>query len=258
MLKRNEDKIRKTFARLVRQVLAILKSQTVDMEELRVFISNIFPGILQQISPLAEVSEIFLFISENQLWSYTDYSLLQSIAEEFATEAQPLIETYELELSGYYATTSLVDYLSLCKINEEDEEAATTYDRSYFRKLSVKLSVPVSDKTLQYIRDLWKAIARTFLLPSLTAILHAVITGSLVVVWYISHPVAIKIVQKFGVEAQEFFRDHHILEVKIDGEVVYQCTKEENLKVKYEVAKSYNCFYAELLNFIAVQSTISV
>lgn len=227
VLKENDEKIRKAFAHLVRQVLSILKKQTIDMEEFYMFVVAVLPPGKNILPQSEKISGIFGKISQKNLWSYVHYSPLKSIAEEFArVETQQLIEEYETELSSYYATTSLVDYIALCEEKQEDDLPLLTnpanYDEVYFRRLSVRLDTPFTDKTLQYISDLWRALARVFLLPPLTAILERIIAGSLVVTWLIPHEFALKICERAReVDIAQFFRTWQISEVKIDDEVVY-------------------------------------
>ena len=232
VLKKNEAKINQAFAHLVRQILAMLMKLHVNMDEFRVFLSNLFPGILQRIPSSASVSDFFTYISDNQLWSYTNYARVESVAEEYLSdnsETEQLIDKYETELAGYNATTSLVDYIALCKENcvyGSKSVSASTFDEAYYEKLSVKLEIPFTDKTLEYVSKLWKSLARTFLLPSLTALLYRVVEGSLVITWCVPHHFAMKIRENVGgAEAEKFFRRNNIMEVKLDEEVVYYDVK---------------------------------
>ena len=90
----------------------------VNIVVFRVFLSNVFPGILKRIPSSASVSNFFTYISDNQLWSYTNHAPVESVAEEYLSanpKQEQLIDKYETELAGYNATTSLVDYIALCK-----------------------------------------------------------------------------------------------------------------------------------------------
>lgn len=234
ILKKNEDTIQASFAHLVRQVLIILNKLDIDMDEFRMFVVHLFPPG-HCIPESEKISVIFRAISLHNLWSYTHYDPLKSIVNEFASEdqqAKSLIESYVLQLVGYYATTRLVDFISLCEERKQEVKSITEYDEAYFQTLSLKLGRPVSDKTLKYIHELWEDLASTFLLPSLTAILDAVVTGSMVVIWYVSYSVTKTIVENISEDkAKQFFWDHRIMEVKIDDAVVYQCTSNESIKV---------------------------
>ena len=232
VLKKNEAKIKQAFAHLVGQVLVMLMNLPVNIVVFRVFMSNLFPGILKHIPSSASVSDFFTYISDNQMWSYTNHAPVESVAEEYLSanpETEQLIDKYETQLAGYNATTSLVDYIALCKENcvyGGKSVSASTFDEAYYEKISVKLQIPFTDETLEYVSILWKSLARRFLLPSLTALLYRVVEGSLVITWCIPHHFAMKIRENIGgAEAEEFFREYNIMEVKLDEEVVYYDVK---------------------------------
>ena len=249
VLEENEAKILKLFARLVRQVLRILKGKKIDMEEFVMFVMEVFsPGSC--IPQSEEIFTIFRAISSHCLWSYSHYSPLKSIAEEFAkADTQQLIESYQTDLANFYVTTKLADYIALCqgeeKVVDPDMPLAPNpakYDREYFQKLTIKIGRPVTDQTLQYIADIWQAVAQFFLLPPLTALLDRVVAGSLVITWFIPHLFAIQIcLNSTESEAAAFFRAHQIIEVKMDDDCLYRCeTTEDESDTKVLYTMSHN------------------
>lgn len=240
VLKENDDRIQRSFANFVHEVLEILMRQEISMEKFRVFVAGLFPGILKCIPFSSKLSDIFEFITDNKLWNYCHYFPLKSVAEKFGykdQEMQPLIVSYEQELTGFYATTNLVDYMALCNDKDADPDVPLDidplkYNKEFFRSLSIKLEARVTDKTLHYIDQLWRALAGFFLMPSLSALLDSIVAGSLVITWLIPHHFTIQIREKSKkVSAVQFFRHHRIVEVKIDDDAVYMCTHSEKLKV---------------------------
>ena len=233
-MEKNEAKIRQSFGHLMKEVLHILKGKKIDMEEFVTFAEHQFPPEVVRCIPAEseKISTIFRAITSNLLWSYSHYSPLKSIAEEFAKDdTKPLIERYEKELANFYTTTKLADYIALCQDKEEvaDPDVPLTpnpvrYDSEYYQKLAIKLGRPVSNETLQYIADIWQAVAQFFLLPSLTTLLDRVVAGSLVINWFIPHLFAMQIrVNSTGREAAAFFRAHQVIEVKIGDVCLYRC-----------------------------------
>ena len=107
------------------------------------------------------------------------------------------------------------------------------YDREYYKTLTIKIGRPVTDQTLQYIADIWKAVATFLVIPSLTALLDRVVAGSLVISWKIPQLFAMQIrVNSTGREAAAFFQAHQIVEVKIDDDCMYRYeTTAEDTKV---------------------------
>ena len=233
VLVENEDKIQTAFAHLVRHVLELLEkqSESISVEAFRVFVVELFPP--GHCIPFAEkISAIFEAISRNKLWSYSHYTPLKSVVEEYFRgdpNTSEMIDNYKRTLVGFYATTKIVNYIALCEERVPDDTAdpdepldinPAKYNRDYFRKLTVKLRVRITDQTLQYIDDVWRNIAEFFLLPSLTALLDFVADGSLVISWLIPHSFAMQIEANIA-DAEQLFRAHTIVQVMIDDEVVY-------------------------------------
>ena len=216
VLKENEDKIRHSFAHLVRQLLDMLMKCTIDIKGFRVFVGNVVPGLsLRNIPSTASVSDIFEFITDRKLWNLNNYTPLHSIAKEYLNddpETEQLIVNYKRELAAFKATTSLVDYIALCEDREADPDVPLDpnpikYDREYCRKLSLKLNARVTSKTLEYVDEIWRDIAEFFMLPS--ALLDSVVAGSLVITWCIPLHFAMKIRENIR-GAEVFFRRNNI------------------------------------------------
>ena len=233
LLELNEAKILQSFGHLKREVLRVLKQKEIEMDEFVAFVKSLFPaeGIASIPAELEKISTVFDTITNKALWSYIHYTPLTSIAEEFAEDdTQQLIKSYETKLANFYATTKLADFIALCqdeeKIAVRDVPLAPNsakYDSEYLNKLTIKIGRRVTNETLQYIVDLWKAVATFFSLPSLTALLDRVMAGSLVISWLIPHLFAMQIhVNSTGGEAAAFFQAHQIVEVKIDDDCLYR------------------------------------
>ena len=168
---RNLARIRGRFATLVTKVTDNLKRKNIDMEEFHLYIITFFPrGIVSNANSVAEVFEA---ISQQQLWDHLSYSPLKEVSEKFERDDPQLkewISEYKSELSGFKATTKIADYI---KVNNEDEDMAepeerlhmARYDKCYYRRLSFKLKTPVTEKSLDYIDELWRSIAEYFYLP---------------------------------------------------------------------------------------------
>ena len=232
LLEKNEAKILQSFGHLKREVLLVLKRKEIEMDGFVAFVKSLFPAESIACIPaeLEKISTVFDTITNKALWSYMHYTPLTSIAEEFAKDdTQQLIESYETELANFCATTKLADFIALCQDEEKADPAAplapnsAKYDSEYLNKLTIKIGRRVTNETLQYIVDLWKAVAKFFALPSLTALLDRVVAGSLVISWLIPHLFAMQIrVNSTGGEATAFFQAHQIVEVKIDDDCLYR------------------------------------
>ena len=74
--------------------------------------------------------------------------------------------------------------------------------------------------TLSYVDELWRSLAEEFDLPYLTAVIHSIIEGSLVVTWLILPHVAEKIIAN-STKTTKFFRCYGTVMVTIDEYIIY-------------------------------------
>ena len=81
-------------------------------------------GALLVISNASGIADIFEAISRHQLWDYTHCSPIMEISEKFGGDDPELTEwkDYKLELAGFYATSKIVDYITVLKSEEEIAE----------------------------------------------------------------------------------------------------------------------------------------
>lgn len=226
-MKQNEAKISESFAKLVYDVCKALTlvEQSLNMQLFHVYLTQLFKSDIPQ--SLQTIVGYFEYIAKKCLWSYSHYSPLESIAKEFAeAETRPYLEVYKKQLAGFYSTTKLLDYIDACQDAEEADPdtplQTELFDRTFRRKLTVKLQRRVTDETLQYVDDLWRALAEFFLLPSLTALLERVVDGSIIISWWISDSFADHIRENStGFQADSFYSAHQIDNILIDNESLY-------------------------------------
>ena len=217
------------FADLVSKVSWKLKSKEIDMERLYIYIVNRFhPGHF--ISKTAGIVEIFDMISRNRLWSYMNYHPLEAIISDFGgddAELNTWMKDYKVSLAGFRATTKIVEHIDTCKddviLAEEDDHIAR-YDKQYCSKLSIKLKQRVTEKSLDYIDQLWRSIAGNFLLPSLSYLIEKIYIGSLVVILLIPTKSAMQIL-KSSHTSTSFFQQNDIISIMIEDEIIYQETR---------------------------------
>ena len=83
-------------------------------------------------------------------------------------------------------------------------------------KVVLELKRKVSELSLVYVQKLWRSIAEEYDLPSLTAIVERIVSGSLEITWI----VPVHMAQLIRPRAK-FFRRHNIIMVSVDDTVVY-------------------------------------
>ena len=226
--KMNTATIKGDFANLVSKVLEKLKSKEIDNDTLYTYIIHMFDLRDHSISKTAGIVEIFESIRINRLWNYYNYHKLEVIISHFGSDDAQLnmwMEKYKVSLAGYLATTQIVKYIDECK--DDDAELAETddriarFDKQYYKKLSMKLNERVTEKSLEYIDQLWRSIAGICLLPSLSYLIHKIYIGSLIVVLLIPTKSAMQI-RKSSHTLASLFQQRDVISVMIEDEIIYQ------------------------------------
>ena len=205
------------------------------MKDLRVFlIGYFFPGVC--IPNTSSIHEIFEAITHNKLWDYWNYYPLEKLIQVFVANDQETtswIKSYKQDLVSYKVTMKLIDHIGAtnydftAKSNElpsEEEkqlEKLARYDQQYYKALSFKLKMKVTDQSLQYIDNLWDEFAILYSLPPYVAVLDCVHEGCVLIVWLIpSHltPQILSATPRIG----SFYHKHEITRVELDGKCIYQ------------------------------------
>ena len=177
-------------------------------------------------------SELFNVLSVAKLWSYDHYGPLELIITHFLPDDADIdahMTDYESKLTGFYTTTKIADFIKLSDFEDSEQDPQqplpvhTLTLKDYRRlKLKLKLSRKVSAVTLSYVDELWRSLAKKFDLPSLTAVIHSIVEGSLEVTWLVLPHIAEKIVANSrNSDAIKFFCHHGIVLVEIDDHLVY-------------------------------------
>ena len=152
------------FAKLVRNASSRLQSN-VNMNEFHVFVVSLFqPG--DCIPDSAGVHDIFCAITKNGLWDCVNYFPLKAIIEEFASEDTQMsewVKQYEAARSGYMLGTKISEHIGVVAVSVSSEseqlvEEPAKYDARYYRKLSLKVNVVVTKKSMQYVSELLESL----------------------------------------------------------------------------------------------------
>ena len=218
-------KIKSTFSLLVTQVRSAMEDSQVKTKDVREFLLTYHEGECN-IPDVPDLSKIFESITKAKLWRYDHYSLVENLAESFLPVDHPAlakITEYVGQLSGFYATTKIIDVIK--DGDQEDPEdddrpiSPKRYNRKY-RKLTAKVKIDPS-VPLDYVEKLWKALMKEFNLPELTAIIDKIEEGSLSITWLVLPHIAEKINTTFY-KSITFFQHHNILEITLyDGFILY-------------------------------------
>ena len=222
MIRSNMDEIKALFSSLVLKVQLALRSQS-DVSNVRDFLITFFKYDFPETSDL---KKLFAAITLNDLWDYHNYSPLERLVNQFLPsdeEVVSLMKEYKAHLSGFYLTTKLIDYieyqnLSADDSNEECDQPSPKLTTEQYKKIKVvlKLKRKISEVSLDYVVKLWQSFAEEYEIPSLTAVIDRIVTGSLEVTWTVPQHIADAILPR-----SKFFRSHGIVLVSIDDVIIY-------------------------------------
>ena len=222
MIRSNEAKIKALFSSLVLKVQSALQSQS-DIRKVRHFLITFFKCDFPETTNL---EKLFTTVTLSDLWDYNDHSPLEQLINKFLPSNQEvgsLMKEYKARLSGFYLTTKLTDYIEYQNLpaddsNEECDQPSPKLTTEQYKKIKVvlKLKRKISEVSLDYVVKLWQSFAEEYEIPSLTAVIDRIVTGSLEVTWTVPQHIADAILPR-----SKFFRSHGIVLVSIDDVIIY-------------------------------------
>ena len=212
-----------------------LGEREINAKDLHIFLISCFPPG-ECIPRSADIHEVFEAITSNKLWDSWNYLPLKRIVEGFAADDQELaswIEAYRQDLKSYKVTTKLFECIADASSNgNKPSEKPPT---EYYQKISIKLEAKVTDRSLEYIDDVWNEIAGLYDLPPHAAILDSIRKGCILIVWRIPSHIAPKILEA-PPPSDEFYHKHGITRVEYSGEGIYQEGEVHNTQVLCHLA----------------------
>ena len=217
----NEANLKDKFGALLLHARKQLENR-VSANDFGTYASALVPDIILK-NP-KNVCEIFDAITSRGVWNYKMYSSLVRTMRQFEIADEKLQEYNQL-LSHYYITTKIQSLIEKKKLDQKNPpELPDPLPTNDFHKLSVKLKPHnVTEKSLQYLQDLWKEIAdRCFQLPNLDAVLYDIQEGCVLVTWLIPNTIdaASKIRSTVHI-CEDFFTKKEIVELMVNEECIY-------------------------------------
>ena len=152
----------------------------------------------------------------NLYWDFLNYGLLEHVINKCGSEdLKEKMLSYINELAAFKQRTRLCDFIDSwpCRDDRPPPEDG-------FKQLVVKMKQEWSQCTLQDVESFKKALIHKLFLPEFDMILQKAMEGCVCVAWLIS-PVIATLLQSLPNTAPEFFKQHKIDAVTIDGEDVY-------------------------------------
>ena len=232
LTERNLMMIKRQFVALSQKVQSALEFRQVNVDDVCSFLVRYFSrdDWIQNQHP-SSFTQLFDTLSVFKLWNYDHCGPLELVSSQFLSgdaDMKALFSEYKGQLTGFYTATKLADYIKLSEFDDSEQDPhetlpVDTYKMADYRKLKLTLNLgnrKLSAIALSYVDDLWRSLAEEFDLPSLTAVIHSIIKGSLEVTWLILPHIAERIVARSS-KAVKFFRDHGIIQVTIDDSIIY-------------------------------------
>ena len=232
--------IKGKFASLQLQTRLAMEARQVKVSDAHQFLVSFFQSECC-IPEAPDLTKLFNIVTEAKLWRYDHYGPLRELAQTYIPDDNPvrkLVSTYKDQLSGFFITTKIVDFIDLSEFDDSEDDSDADSEREdddqqplspkeskkLFRKLKVKLRIDrttkFSNMTMSYIETLWTALIEEFNLPPLTAIIKKIVGGSLIITWLVPPQVSSVIAAPYS-KALGFYQQHNIVQVQLDGRTLY-------------------------------------
>ena len=225
MFHSNEEDIKSRFATLLRRVrLALETANHITTEEVRELIVGMFTNSDDCI-PKTNLEEIISAVTKERLWDYMHHSPVEKLLHRLLPDHISLISEYKEYLSGYAATTKLIDYIEYAGVNSRrgsNEIPLGNFTKRHYQRLTVKLDIKrnITLLSLKYVQDLWKQFAEEFHIPFLTAVICEIDRGCIEITWLVLPDITEKIAESAN-KSIRFFRENNIVRVALDDNPIY-------------------------------------
>ena len=142
-------------------------------------------------------------------------------------EMESWVQTYKKDLKAYSIITAVEDFIEAdldvtdLDIDDLPPVKRAKCDPRYYCPVEWKTSF--LDHTLQHLTEVWEMFSNRYLLPDSppTALLDRVRRGCVSITWFVPTHMIPQLIK--GVESStEFFQEHKISKVTVDGKCVYE------------------------------------
>ena len=156
-----------------------------------------------------------IWLHLNTYWDFLNYGLLEHVITNFGGDVLKWkMQRYVQELSTFKQTTRFCDFVQCkCKRDTPLEEN--------LKKVVIKMHHEWSKCTLQDIESSGRALVQKFFLPEFEIILQKAERGCVCVTWLTSPSTATLLQQNLANIETEFFKEHSIDSVTVDGQDIY-------------------------------------
>ena len=172
----SESKLKRNFSSLIYfSVKQIGKKEEVAFLDFRSYVIACF-SLGDCILEAHDYRQVFDYIGHEKKWDYLNFDPLLELLEEFIDEeTRERRREYENAVTAYYTTRRLSETME--KNDLTKTHVCEQPDRQYpnYREICIKLHPHrVTEKSLNYVHQLWGSISRQFSLPSVNTILKRI------------------------------------------------------------------------------------
>lgn len=238
--KENESKLRGKFGKLLIYTCKKLEAK-VSSRDFRTFAKGaLWPA--RSIPNSSRVRDIFDAITDNGYWNYLHCSTLIQLLEDCRIQdkrTKRKLFDYQQSLDFYALTTKIVDWIE--QRSKIPLEELSPHNHS---KITVEIhSDEITDESLQYVRNLWKSVAKVVLyMPNLDAVLHDMKIKCISITWLIPASDEIeKWIRKRAPLCQDLFKEHNIVLFMLNDECIYKVQTFIHLHVYYWEKRKREC-----------------
>ena len=153
----------------------------------------------------------------NLYWSFLNYGLLEHVTSiSGSIDLKHRMHDYVGELSEFKKRTRLCDFIDSWPCNDHRPL------EKKLRKVVVKMRLEWTQCTLQNVESFMAALVQKFCLPEFDTILQSAERGCVCVMWLTSASTATLLQQNLANIETEFFKEHSIDAVTVDGQDICQ------------------------------------
>ena len=200
---------------------------------IQIYPPNTIPNpIIDEIKAASNTQNLFRILTQHGMWSYVNYHLLECIVSEYIPhddEVQKQLQHYIGQFKVFAQTASIQVYIDACKmfsaaslLDQGNETPVCMHmpDPALFSCLKIKIQV-AAPKQLIHLLKLRSHLMKQLYLPHPTLLLGKIGRGSVVIKWYFP-AVAVGRILTSASSCSDFFREHNIVQVNINDQLVYE------------------------------------
>ena len=174
LIESSESNLKRKFASLVYfSVKELEKKRDVNFLDFQTYVIYCF-SLGDHVLELTNYREVFNIIGHERKWDSMNYFPLLELLKEFIDhETEEKRHEYQEAVSAYYATRRLSETMSKNNLIEKHICEQADLPPTNYHEICIKLHPHrVTEKSLNYVQDLWASVSRYFSLPSVKTVLE--------------------------------------------------------------------------------------